>query len=90
MRDAQRFVVPDVALLERADVGADEEELGRVGGALDLDVAVAQVDAPLAQRLHLGADEDDARLVGVVDEVVVARLAVLGHAFDAGLSCHGH
>ena len=49
-------------------------------------------DAPawttLADRLHLGADQLDAGLEGVVDEVVVARLAVLDLGL-AGLFGHG-
>src|SRR4051794_18409498 len=45
--------------------------------AVDVDEPVDQRGPPLTQRLHLGALEDEARLVGVLDGVVVPRLAVL-------------
>src|SRR4051794_16873039 len=45
--------------------------------AVDVHEPVDQRGPPLAQRLHLGALEDEARLVGVLDGVVVPRLAVL-------------
>ena len=42
----------------------------------DLDVTVAQVDAPRSDGLYLAAGQDHSRLVGLLDEVVVVGLAV--------------
>src|SRR5690606_24446151 len=44
--------------------------------AVDERVAVDERGLALTQRLHLGTREHDAGLVGVLDEVVVARLPV--------------
>jgi hypothetical protein len=62
----------------RADVDVVQEHLA----LLHARVAVAEVDAALADGLDLGAEQCDASLVGVEDVVVVKRLAILG---DVGL-----
>ena len=52
-------------------------------------IAVAQVDPPLANRLHLGALEHQARLERLEEVVVVPRLAVVGNEVSAsGSSRH--
>src|SRR5215203_889745 len=55
------------------DMSPSQKDLAVV----DSGVGVGEVGTPLPQRLHLGAAEDDARLIGVVDVVVVPSLAVL-------------
>src|SRR6476661_3727083 len=69
---APRGVVVPRAVEVLGDVDVLEVELV----AREHREAVDQGGAPHPQRLHLGAGQDDACLEGVVDEVVVAGLAV--------------
>jgi len=61
------------------DMYAVEEDLT----VFDSGVAVAQVDAMLAQRLDLGADERESALQRFLDEEIVARLAIVGYQIVA-------
>src|SRR5262245_42641931 len=62
------------AMTIRTDVDVEHPHLAVV----DPRVAVAEVDPPLADRLHLRAKQRHARFPGVEDVIVVAGLAVLG------------
>src|SRR6185295_9584110 len=75
---AQRLVVGVAAVAVGADVDVVEEHLA----VLDPRVAVAQVDAAFADRLHLGAEQHQPRLEGLEQVIVVEGLAVFR---DAGL-----
>src|SRR6185295_3709098 len=75
---AQRLVVGVAAVAVGADVDDVEEHLA----VLDPRVAVAQVDAAFADRLHLGAEQHQPRLEGLEQVIVVEGLAVFR---DAGL-----
>ena len=69
------------------DVAVDQPQLG----AFDGGVAFGDVGLALAQRLDLGAFQHDAGLEVVLDEVVVAGLAVLGRdAAARALLFRGH
>jgi hypothetical protein len=68
-------VVRVAAVTVRADVHVQHPRFS----TLDPRVAVAQVHAPFANRLDLGAEQGEARLVGLEDVVVVARLAIVGN-----------
>src|SRR5947209_7173995 len=57
------------------DVGIDQPGLA----AILRDVGFGDRAAAAAQGFHLGAGQRDAGLHGLLDEVVVPRLAVLGH-----------
>ena len=52
-----------------------EEDLA----GFDAAVAVLEVDAPLADRLHLGAEQRNAGLERLEEVIVVAGLAVVRH-----------
>src|SRR5207245_2403682 len=67
-----RIVVHDVALCIRRDVDVLQPCLAVV----DPDKAVAEVGASVSYRLHLGSRQHHARLVLLVDEVVVVCAAV--------------
>src|SRR5262249_25598627 len=69
----RRLVVGVAAVCVLRDVDVVDEDLP----ALDTRVAVAQVDAALADRLHLRALQDNAGLERLEDVVVVERLPVL-------------
>src|SRR5690625_3076962 len=78
---AHRVVRPG-ALAVLGDVDALQPRLA----AVDLHPPVDEGRTAHAQRLDLGAGEDDARLVGLVDVVVVPGLRVAGdHAALVGL-----
>ena len=70
----QRLVVGVAAMRVRADVDVVEEHLA----VLDARETVAQVDASLANRLHLGPEQRHAGLERLEEVEVVKRLAVLG------------
>ena len=70
---AQRVMVELIALIVGADVHVIEEYFP----VLDVGVAVAQICLAGAQGLDLRTDQLHSRLIGLVDEVVVPRLAVL-------------
>ena len=72
--------VPAVAV--RLDVHVVHEDFP----VLHLRVAVAQIHAPLANRLHLGAEQRDAGLERLEHVVVVERLAVLGDVLLRGFA----
>src|SRR6266568_1617284 len=57
---------------------------------VEVDVAVLQIRAPLAQRLHFGTCECDACLDFLQDEVVVKCLPVRGDQFLGGFGLRGH
>jgi hypothetical protein len=69
------LVVVAVARGVFRDVGVDQPGLAAVLG----DIGLRDRAAPAAQRLDLGAGQRQAGLEGLLDEVVVPRLAVLGH-----------
>src|SRR4051812_15476201 len=71
---AARGVIGPTALVILRDVSVVQPRLAPV----DLDEAVGQRGAALAQRLDLGAHEDQPGLEGVDDRVVVPGLLVLG------------
>src|SRR5438445_10322647 len=71
---APRIVIVDVALLIGADVDIHQPCLSPV----DPDESLAQVRAPVAQRLDLGASQLHARLDGLDHEVVVVGGAIGG------------
>ena len=75
---AQGIVVELVALVVGAHMHVLEIDLA----VLDEGEAVLEIRLACAQGFHLRADELDARLVGLVDEVVIARLAVLADDLD--------
>src|SRR5580700_3037042 len=66
-----------VAELAGRSVGADVDALEKRLPVFDARVAVAQICAMSAQRLDLGAGEREAGLEGLLDEEVVASLAVV-------------
>src|SRR5215510_9173065 len=53
---------------------------------VDARVAVAEVDPPFADRLHLGAEQRHASFPGVEDVVVVAGLAVFRDCLERFLA----
>ena len=59
---------------QRRQVGAEQEGLP----VAQVHVGLGELRAPGAHGLHLPALQGDARLVALLDEVLVARLAVLG------------
>src|SRR5688572_11936877 len=67
-------VVGGAAMAVGADVDVHHPHLA----VLDARVAVAQVHAALANRLHLGPEKRDARLPRVENVVIVPRLPVFG------------
>ena len=69
-----RRVVGVAAMAVGLDVHVVDEDFA----VLHLRVAVAQVHAPFADRLHFGAEQRDAGLERLEDVVVVERLPVLG------------
>src|SRR6185503_5781343 len=72
------FVVAVVAgVTVRADVDVAQPDFALV----DARIAVAQVDAPLTDRLHLGTEQRHAGFPLVEDVVVVQCLAVVGDVF---------
>ena len=71
---AQRLVFGIPAMAVRADVHVVDEHLA----VFDAGKAVAEVDAALADRLHLGAEQHDTGLERLEEVIVVPRLAVLG------------
>src|SRR5215468_723867 len=78
-------VVPELARRPvGADVYADQEELV----AEEARVRVLQVDAPVAQRLHLTADERQTGLQALVDVVLVEGPPVDGDVAVSGLVAH--
>ena len=72
---AQRVVIVDVPLLVRTDVEVVQPRLP----VLHPGVGVLEVRPAGAQRLHLGPGQRQARLVGFLDPVLVARAAVRDH-----------
>src|SRR4051794_19482272 len=80
-----RRVVRPGALVVLRDVPGVEPRLP----AVDERVPVDERRATSAERLHLGAGEHEARLEGVLDRVVVPRLAVARHHLAALLPRHG-
>src|SRR5215207_5660312 len=70
-----RLVIEAVARGVDRDVGIDQPGLA----ALFRHVGFSNRASAAAQRLHLGAGQSEPRLEGLLDEVVVPRLAVLGH-----------
>ncbi len=77
-----RLVVEAVAVAEFGDVGVDQPHLP----VLQLGIGLGDRPLALAQRLDLGPGERDPRLDDVVDEIFIARAAVLGDdlGLDAG------
>ena len=75
MRGRLRLVVEAVRLQIFRDVGVEEPDLAAATARHRLSPIVA---LPLAQRLHLRAGQRDARLEGLADLVIEARLAVVG------------
>ena len=63
-----------IPLLVGRDVQVIEEDLA----VLDRRVGIGELGFALAQRLHLGSRQHDPAVVGLVDEVVVERLAIGG------------
>ena len=57
---------------------------------LFLDERFLQAALAGAQRFDFGARKRDARLVGVLDEIVVVSLLILGDQFETVSLCHGH
>jgi hypothetical protein len=80
----ERLVVCNVAMCIRADVRVEKVHLF----IPDDGVAVRQVCEPQAQGLDLGALQRDAGLNGLLDEVVVVRLAVRSDRGVLFLFCH--
>src|SRR5215213_4060175 len=70
-----RLVIEPVARGVDRDVGIDQPGLA----ALFRHVGFSDRAAAAAQRFHLGAGQCEPGLEGLLDEVVVPRLAVLGH-----------
>lgn len=70
---AKRIAVKDVALLVRADVNAVCEHLAVINAAK----GILEVDSSAPNALDFGAEKLDSRLVGVLDEVIVAGFFVL-------------
>ena len=68
------------------DVGVDQEDAAPLGRG----IALGDVGLAGAQRFDLGAGQLDAGLPGVLDGVLVARLAVLGDALVAVVLAGGH
>src|SRR6266508_1167367 len=85
---ACRLVVELVGARVGTDMGIDQENFA----ATDLGVAIDEVGLAVAQRLHFTAEENEAGFVGLVDEVIMARLAVDADDLLARcgrfLSCH--
>src|ERR1700730_11062085 len=70
-----RLMIEAVARGVFGDVGIDQPGLAALLG----DIGFGDRAAPPAQRLDLGAGQRQPSLEGLLDEVVVPRLAVLGH-----------
>jgi len=70
-----RLVVEAIAGGVDRDVGVDQPGFA----AFFRHIGLGDRTAPAAQRLHFGAGQSQARFEGFLDEVVVPRLAVLGH-----------
>ena len=81
-----RIVILAIAVTVGRDMRADEVRLA----VLEVDVAVLQIRASLAQRLHFGTCECDACFGFLQDEVVVKRLSVRGDQFLGGFGLRGH
>ena len=77
--------VEDVAVIIRGDVQTVGVDFAILGNA----EAVLQVQRPGADGLDFRTKQLDARLVAVLDKIVVVRLAVLRRDFDAALSMVG-
>src|ERR1044071_8373512 len=82
-----RLVIEAVARGVDRDVGVDQPGLA----ALFRHVGFGDRAAPAAQRLHLGAGQSEPGLEDLLDEVIVPRLAVLGHyrAVQLRFLCQG-
>jgi hypothetical protein len=65
---------------QRVDGAAEDEGLA----ILDGDIALLDVDVPGAQRLDLPSLQRDARLVALLDEVVMPGLLVQGNGIAGG------
>src|SRR5262249_9120108 len=81
---APRLVVELIRPRVLRDVGVEQPQLA----AAHLGERVHQRSGALPQRLHLAAEEHDAGLEGVLDRVVVPRLAV-AHERLSLLGLHG-
>lgn len=66
---------------QRRNVGADQENLP----ALDGDVGLANLRAAAANRLYFPSEEHETGFVALLDEVIVARLAVLDDGHRGGI-----
>src|SRR5271166_3619394 len=75
--------------LARRGIGADVDALQRGLAIFDAHVSVAQVRAMRSQRLHLGAQQREAGLEGLLDEEVVARLAIIDDQLEAVILSRG-
>ena len=73
--------VEDVAVVIRGDVQTVGVDFAILGNA----EAVLQVQRPGADGLDFRTKQLDARLIAVLDKIVVVRLAVLRRDFDAAL-----
>src|SRR3954447_7024620 len=87
----QQFALAPGSVVGTGALGVlrDVDALEPCLAVVDLDEAVDQGRPAGAQRLHLGADEDQSGLVGVLDAVVVPRLAVLRNQLAPLLLGHG-
>src|ERR1700676_1849129 len=72
-----------VAELASGSVGADVDALEERLAIFDARVTVAQICAMGAQRFYFGAGEREARLERLLDEEVVASLAVVNHQLES-------
>ena len=55
-----------------ADMGIDQKRFAFLNARVTID----QIGFAVAQRFNFAADENQSRFVGLVDEVVMARLAI--------------
>ena len=76
-----RILVEDVALLIGGDVHTQGEQLTVLGHA----VGILQIHPPAPDGLDLRSGQLDARLIALLHEVVVVRLAVLCSDLNATL-----
>src|SRR6185369_5204736 len=74
---ACRLVILAIAVTVRTDVHVHEPRFRLA----NLSVAVLQVAAPFANRLHFGAGERDTAFVSLEDMVVVVGLSITRHHF---------